>query len=105
MKKIIMAMAAFICLASFSFGQQKRAGKSGTVPATRAVPARPGIAPAIRAIPATPGNRASVVYKRKSDGTPDMRYKANRGRVDRPLRKDGKRDMRYKANRGRIKNN
>lgn len=103
MKKIIMATATFICLVSFSFAQQRKAGKSGTTPATRAVPARPGIAPAIRAIPASPGNRATVVYRRKSDGNPDMRYKANRGRVDRPLRKDGKRDMRYKANRARIK--
>ena len=103
MKKIIVAMTAFLCLASFSFAQQKRAGKQAAVPATRAVPAKPGISPAIRAIPATPANRSGVIHKRKSDGTPDLRYKANRGTISGPLRKDGKKDMRYKANRGRSK--
>ena len=45
---------------------------------------------------------SSARYVKKSDGTPDMRYKSNKEMVRKgakgPLKKDGSPDKRYKVN-------
>lgn len=67
--------------------------------ATPAKPAQPAKKEeAKKATPATPAKPAS---KTKADGTPDMRFKENKGKATPakgPLKADGTPDMRYKAN-------
>jgi len=49
---------------------------------------------------------ASTGAKLKADGTPDMRYKENKGTkvvAPGPKKKDGTADMRYKANKEAVK--
>ena len=104
MKKTLVALTTLACMVVISFAQNRQAGKVKAIPATRAIPATPASAgnaavPATRAIPATPARPVSVA-KMKADGSPDMRYKANKEVVVGPLKKNGKPDMRYKANKG-----
>ncbi|WP_231491111.1 hypothetical protein [Pedobacter sp. Leaf170] len=51
----------------------------------------------------------TTATKLKADGTPDMRYKENKGKavtkVVGPTKKDGTADMRYKANKPAAKKN
>jgi hypothetical protein len=83
MKKFILALTAVICMASFSFAQDKKGKTKGAVPSAKTVQPKK-----VTAAPAGP---------LKKDGTPDMRYKANKAKPG-PLKKDGTPDMRYKAN-------
>lgn len=85
MKKILLALTAVVCMASFSFAQDKKAKAKVAAPASKMAPAaKPAVASG----------------KMKADGTPDMRYKDNKGKAAAagPLKKDGTPDMRYKAN-------
>lgn len=91
MKKILLALAAVVCMASVSFSQAKKTKAKDAAPAVKTAPAaKPAAAPAV---------------KTKADGTPDMRYKANKeaAKPAGPLKKDGTPDMRYKANKGAAK--
>ena len=99
MKKTLVALTTLACMVVISFAQNRQAGKVKAIPATRAIPATPASAgnpavPATRAIPATPARPVSVA-KMKADGSPDMRYKANKGVVVGPLKKNGKPDMSF----------
>lgn len=87
MKKILVALTAFLCMSGFSFAQTKKAEKAKT--ATTKPVAKKAEKPAATATPT------------KKDGTPDMRYKANKEAAKAkpgPVKKDGTPDMRYKAN-------
>jgi len=91
MKKILVALTAIVCIASFSFAQDKKAKE-----------AKPAAKPtaAVTAKPAAPAT------KMKKDGTPDMRVKANKDAAKAaagPTKKDGTPDMRYKANKDAAK--
>jgi hypothetical protein len=85
MKKIFFAFVAMLCMATVSFSQTKKAEKPKT---TKAAPA------AVKAAGAT-----------KKDGTPDMRFKANKeaAKPAGPLKKDCTPDMRFKANKPAVK--
>lgn len=53
------------------------------------------------------GKNATVVHPTKSDGTMDMRYKANKAKMNAiapgPRKADGTPDMRYKKNKQLVK--
>ena len=89
MKKIFLALAAMVCLTTASFAQDKKADKA------KASTAKPAAAKKTDA-----AKPAAAVAPTKKDGTPDMRYKANKdaAKAAGPLKKDGTPDMRYKAN-------
>lgn len=90
MKKIFLALAAMVCLTTASFAQDKKADKA------KASTAKPAAAKKMDAAKPAP-----AVAPTKKDGTPDMRYKANKDAAKAaagPLKKDGTPDMRYKAN-------
>lgn len=92
MKKIFLIVNLLLAFAGISFAQ--------TTPAT------PGKTKDARTKPATtttPAKTATTAAgPTKKDGTPDMRYKANKdaaaAKPAGPLKKDGTPDMRYKAN-------
>jgi len=112
MKKLMIAAALMIGLASFSNAQQVAAPKptkkvvttkpavAASTPAEKKVIATKPVAakPAVKATPATAASPATpaqgVVLKK--DGTPDKRYKAAEAKG--PLKKDGTPDLRYKTN-------
>ena len=93
MKKIILALTAVVCLVTFAISQDKKA-KAAT-PAVKATPAA-------KATPAVAAKPAAPAAKTKADGTPDMRYKENKGKAAAPaagpLKKDGTPDKRFNAN-------
>jgi hypothetical protein len=78
MKKLLLALTAFVCMTSVTFAQKKEAPKAKTEK----------VAPA--------------AGPTKKDGTPDKRYKENKGAPTTapagPTKKDGTPDMRYKEN-------
>ena len=93
MKKIALIVSMLFGFAAFSQAQTtppkdaKKAktttAKSTAAPKTAATTAKPAVGPT------------------KKDGTPDMRYKANKDAAKTPpahLKKDGTPDMRYKEN-------
>jgi hypothetical protein len=86
MKKLLLALTAFVVMTSMTFAQKKEAPKAKTEKAAPA--AKPAAAPA--------------AGPTKKDGTPDKRYKENKGAPTTapagPTKKDGTPDMRYKAN-------
>jgi hypothetical protein len=99
MKKIMIAAAIFMGIGSTVFAQQ---------PAAAAAPAAKmhkvtKTTHATKMAPARAAKGAPV----KADGTPDMRYKANKAAkaasVAGPKKKDGTADMRYKANKVKAK--
>ncbi len=53
------------------------------------------------------GNNSQVIHPSKSDGSPDMRYKANKEKfkvtAPGPRKADGTPDMRYKENKDALK--
>ncbi len=89
MKKLLIALTAMLCLGTASFSQTKKT-------ATKPKPAS-----TVAAKPAATAKPAPT----KKDGTPDMRYKANKeaAKPAGPLKKDGTPDMRYKANKDAAK--
>lgn len=92
MKKILLALTALVCMASFSFTQDKKAKAREATPAAKPFAAAKPVA-------------AAPAAKMKKDGTPDMRFKANKdaAKPAGPLKKDGSPDMRFKANKNAAK--
>ena len=81
MKKIIMIVCLMLACAGFSIAQ--------TTPTKKSVAKKETTTPAKKSDAAT-----------KKDGTPDMRYKANKVAADttKRMKKDGTPDKRYKEN-------
>ena len=111
MKRILLIAGLMLSFAGFSFAQDATshttakkakdkgtqvAPKTATTPATAATPAKPATT-ATAAKPATTGAAPT-----KKDGTPDMRYKANKEAKPAPatthVKKDGTPDKRFKEN-------
>jgi hypothetical protein len=108
MKKIFLIVSLLLAFAGFSFAQAPPAAPAKTKTATTATPAKATTAttPAKTTTATTPAKTASTTAgPLKKDGTPDMRYKANKdaGKPAGPLKKDGTPDMRYKANKDAAK--
>jgi hypothetical protein len=86
MKKLLLALTAFVLTTGMTFAQKKEAPK----------------AKAEKAAPAAKPAAAPAAGPTKKDGTPDKRYKENKGAPTTapagPTKKDGTPDMRYKAN-------
>lgn len=85
MKKILVALTAFLCMSSFASAQTKKPEKAKTATTK----------------PVAKKTEKPAVAPTKKDGTPDMRYKANKEAAKAkpgPTKKDGTPDMRYKAN-------
>lgn len=86
MKRFVLILNLLLAFAGLSFAQTTPARTKQTKPATTK----------------TTSNAASTAGPTKKDGTPDMRYKANkdaaRNKPAGPMKKDGTPDMRYKAN-------
>ena len=80
MKKILLIVNLLLVCAGFTFAQTTPPAKTKAKTTTTAT--TPAAGPT------------------KKDGTPDMRYKANKdaAKPAGPLKKDGTPDMRYKAN-------
>ena len=95
MKKILLALTAVVCMASFSFAQDKKAKAKVVAPAAKPAATKMATAP----------KPAATAVKLKKDGTPDMRVKANKdaAKAVGPLKKDGTPDMRYKQNKAAAK--
>lgn len=87
MKKILVAITAFVCMASLSVAQDKKGTK-----------AKPAVHAAVVVKPAV-----KPVGPLKKDGTADMRFKENKAKPAGPLKKDGTADMRFKANKPAVK--
>ncbi len=104
MKKILLALTAVVCMASFSFAQDKKSKAKMVTPAVKPVAATK-ITPATKPAPAVAAKPAATAGKMKADGTPDMRYKQNKdaAKAVGPLKKDGTPDMRYKQNKAAAK--
>lgn len=91
MKKVILLLMALVMMGNMSFAQDKKAPKSAT------------------AVQKVNKNEASAKAMRtKKDGSPDMRYKANKEaavaeKPAGPLKKDGTPDKRFKANKSTDK--
>jgi hypothetical protein len=84
MKKLLLALTAFVFMTSMSIAQKKEEKAKA-----------PEKAKTEKAAPAATGPT-------KKDGTPDKRYKENKGAPTTapagPTKKDGTPDMRYKEN-------
>ena len=109
MKKLVIAFAMVLGFASIANAQTGVAkATTGTKPVAvkpaTAVAAKPALStatakPAV-VKPAT-APKAAAATKLKADGTPDMRFKANKtaaAPVAGPKKADGTADMRFKAN-------
>lgn len=113
MKKITSLFMGLVVLATASFAQPKMESKKADkktetkmAPAPKMAPATkmsaaekmkqtPKPAPVIKMVPKSDAKAAPV----KKDGTPDKRFKANKGgKMEGPVKKDGTPDMRYKKN-------
>ncbi len=113
MKKIILIAGLMLSFAGWSIAQTtpakpatkkdkavKATAKTTTPPAKTAAPAPKAPAPAAKTTTA-PAKPATAAGPTKKDGTPDMRYKANKDAAKTPpvhLKKDGTPDKRYKEN-------
>jgi hypothetical protein len=87
MKKLLIAIASIICLASIANAQVKKQTKN-------AKPATAAAAP-VKTKPVVAATSATAPLKK--DGTPDKRFKENKATAG-PTKKDGTPDMRFKAN-------
>ncbi len=104
MKKIFLAMLAFVGMVTISNAQtdkakeKEKAAKAATVKKTAP-------AAATKMTPPAPAKAAASGQKLKADGTPDMRYKENKGKAAPVVhtKKDGTPDMRYKENKDKKK--
>jgi hypothetical protein len=81
MKKLLCMLVAVFVMAGTTFAQGTTGSKAAPAKTTQAAPAGKHM---------------------KKDGTPDKRYKENKGTkaAAGPTKKDGTPDMRYKANKG-----
>ncbi|MBI2284573.1 MAG: hypothetical protein HYU71_12745 [Bacteroidetes bacterium] len=89
MKKLLIIIAAVLCFSTASFAQAKPSSEKAKAATSKTTPADT--------------KKASTAAPVKKDGTPDMRYKANKEAAKTaapagPLKKDGTPDMRHKAN-------
>ncbi|HXO75219.1 MAG TPA: hypothetical protein VN824_08300 [Puia sp.] len=94
MKRIVLIVNLLLAFAGFSFAQAPAATTAKKPKATKTATATP-------AASATP-----AAGPKKADGTPDMRYKANKDAAKTPpqhLKKDGTPDKRYKENKPAAK--
>jgi hypothetical protein len=118
MKKIALIVSLLLAFTGFSFAQttpatgtKKAKGPTTattaatTKPATAATTAKPATTAAMTAKPASTATTAkpatAAAGPTKKDGTPDMRYKANKDAAKTPpvhLKADGTPDKRYKEN-------
>ena len=92
MKKLVLIVNLLLAFAGFTFAQAPAATKP------KATKAATTTKPAAATTPAA--------GPKKADGTPDMRYKANKDAAKTPpqhLKKDGTPDMRYKENKPAAK--
>jgi len=82
MKKVVFVVCLLLACVGMNFAQTAPAKKAVAKKETQAAPAKKAVAPA------------------KKDGSPDMRYKANKAAADttKHMKKDGTPDKRYKAN-------
>jgi hypothetical protein len=89
MKKIILIVNLLFAFAGFTFAQTPAKAQDPKAKTTQTKPA------------------ANTAGPTKKDGTPDMRYKANKDAAKAkpagPVKKDGTPDMRYKANKDAAK--
>ena len=92
MKKFIMAVGLMLACAGIGFAQTAPAKKEAPKKVAQTAPAKKD-APA-----AAPDKKAAAPTKK--DGTPDMRYKANKAAADttKHMKKNGTPDKRYKEN-------
>ena len=94
MKKLFLIASLMMTLTGMTFAQTKKPKTDDKKPATTAA-TKPATTAATK--PAT-----SAAGPTKKDGTPDMRYKANKDAAAKPatthLKKDGTPDKRYKEN-------
>ncbi|MDE3234899.1 MAG: hypothetical protein KGO81_03015 [Bacteroidota bacterium] len=96
MKKIFALFIAVSCLMTASFAQGKKDDKAkATKKEMKAMPPKA----------TTKAAAKPAAGPMKKDGTPDMRYKANKeaAKPAGPIKKDGTPDMRYKANKEAAK--
>ena len=94
MKRIVLIVNLLLAFAGFTFAQTPAATTAKKPKATKAATTTPAAA-------ATP-----AAGPKKADGTPDMRYKANKDAAKTPpqhLKKDGTLDKRYKENKPAAK--
>jgi hypothetical protein len=101
MKRFVLIVNLLLAFAGFSFAQTPAATTAKKPKATKAATAT---TPATAATPATATTPAAG--PKKADGTPDMRYKANKDAAKTPpqhLKKDGTPDKRYKENKPAAK--
>ena len=97
MKRLVLIVNLLLAFVGFTFAQAPAATTAKKPKAAKAATA----APAKPAAAATP-----AAGPKKADGTPDMRYKANKDAAKTPpqhLKKDGTPDMRYKENKAAAK--
>jgi hypothetical protein len=96
MKKLFLTLAVALGFSAASFAQTAAPAtvKAPPLAVKQSTPKKIKVTPATRPAPA-----ASATAKMKADGTPDMRYKANKPVVaPGPKKADGTPDMRYKKN-------
>jgi len=95
MKRFVLIVNLLLAFAGLTFAQTPAATTAKKTKATKAATAT---TPATAATPAA--------GPKKADGTPDMRYKANKDAAKTPpqhLKKDGTPDKRYKENKPAAK--
>jgi hypothetical protein len=95
MKRFVLIVNLLLAFAGFTFAQTPAATTAKKPKATKA---------ATTTTPATAATPAAG--PKKADGTPDMRYKANKDAAKTPpqhLKKDGTPDKRYKENKPATK--
>jgi hypothetical protein len=98
MKKLLIAFCMLLGFATASIAQATMTAAPPTAlsKAKAAKKAKPAASATAAKAPATAATAAGSL---KKDGTPDMRYKANKkAKTAGPLKKDGTPDMRYDAN-------
>ena len=98
MKRFVLIVNLLLAFAGFSFAQAPAATTAKKPKATKAATTTKPAAPAASTTPAA--------GPKKADGTPDMRYKANKDAAKTPtqhLKKDGTPDKRYKENKPATK--
>ncbi|MDE3144879.1 MAG: hypothetical protein KGL19_12030 [Bacteroidota bacterium] len=91
MKKIFTLLTAFSCMAILTFAQEKKDNK------TKAPAKKESVKPVEKAKPAATAKPEEKHLKK--DGTPDKRFKENKGKEEeKHLKKDGTPDKRFKEN-------
>jgi hypothetical protein len=97
MKKLFLIASLFMTLTGMTYAQTTAPKKAKDAKTTTA---------AVKPAATTTAKPATAAGPTKKDGTPDMRYKANKDAAKTPpqhLKKDGTPDMRYKENKEAAK--